>query len=78
MSACLPSYAQEARSLPEVVVTSTLMEAPLIVETNPKVPRQPLPAHVGADFLKTIPGFSVMRKGGTDGEANSREWEAPG
>ncbi len=29
MSACLQSNAQEARSLPEVVVTSTLMEAPL-------------------------------------------------
>lgn len=72
MSVCLYSNAEEARSLPEVVVTSTLMEAPLVIETDPKVPRQPLPAHDGADFLKTIPGFSVMRKGGTDGEANFR------
>ncbi len=48
------------------------MEAPLVVETDPKIPRQPLPAHDGADFLKTIPGFSVMRKGGTDGEATFR------
>ena len=27
-----------------------------------------MPAHDGADYLKTIPGFSVIRKGGTDGD----------
>ncbi|MCE1228806.1 MAG: TonB-dependent copper receptor, partial [Firmicutes bacterium] len=26
------------------------------------------PAHDGADYLKTIPGFSLIRKGGTDGD----------
>ena len=51
-----------------VVVTGARMSEPLTVETDPKSPRQPLPAHDGADFLKTIPGFSVIRKGGTDGD----------
>jgi iron complex outermembrane receptor protein len=52
----------------EVVVTAPRSEAPLTVKTNPKAPRQPVPAHDGADYLKTIPGFSVIRKGGTDGD----------
>src|SRR5690606_2018596 len=41
---------------------------PLTLETDPKAPRQPLPAQDGADYLKTIPGFSVIRKGGTSGD----------
>lgn len=52
----------------DVVVTAPRMEEPLKVVTDTKAPRQPVPAHDGADYLKTIPGFSVMRKGGTDGE----------
>ena len=51
-----------------VEVTAPLPSEPLVTETNPKAPRQPLPAHDGADYLKTIPGFSVIRKGGTDGD----------
>lgn len=54
--------------LPEVVVTAPAMSEPLTVVTDPKAPRQPVPAHDGADYLKTIPGFSVIRKGGTDGD----------
>src|SRR5512135_2151403 len=54
--------------LDEIVVTASRMHAPLTVITDPKAPRQPLPAHDGADYLKTIPGFSVIRKGGTDGD----------
>lgn len=52
----------------DVVVTANHMAEPLVIETDPRIPRQPLPAHDGADYLKTIPGFSVMRKGGSDGE----------
>ncbi len=52
----------------EIVVTAARMTAPLVVDTDPRLPRQPLPAHDGADYLKTIPGFSVIRKGGTDGD----------
>jgi iron complex outermembrane receptor protein len=60
--------------LHDVVVTATPMTSPFLIETDPKQPRQPLPAHDGADYLKTIPGFTVMRKGGTDGEAIFRVW----
>lgn len=54
--------------LPEVVVTAPAMEEPLVVTTNPRKPRQPIPAQDGAEYMKTIPGFSVIRKGGTDGD----------
>lgn len=52
----------------EVIVTAPMMEEPLTIVTDPKAPRQPVPAHDGADYLKSIPGFSVIRKGGTDGD----------
>ncbi len=51
-----------------VVVTAPSMSKPLVVETDPRAPRQPIPAHDGADYLKAIPGFSVIRKGGSDGD----------
>lgn len=57
-----------ARQETMVVVTGASMDRPLAVETDPRAPRQPLPAHDGADYLKAIPGFSVIRKGGTDGD----------
>jgi len=60
--------AEEDTALGAVVVTAPTMDAPLTVVTDPKAPRQPIPAHDGADFLKSIPGFSVIRKGGTDGD----------
>ena len=62
------AQAAETAALDEVVVTAPQSTEPLTVKTNPKKPRQPVPAHDGADYLKTIPGFSVMRKGGTDGD----------
>ena len=68
--ACLPatnSHAQVAWLEPIVVIAPREHE-PLTVVTDPKRPRQPLPAHDGADYLKAIPGFSVIRKGGTDGD----------
>lgn len=60
--------AQAEPALEEVVVTAPQDSAPLTVVTHPKKPHQPVPAHDGADYLKTIPGFSVIRKGGTDGD----------
>ena len=45
-------------TLHEVVVTAPPMAAPLTVITNPRAPRQPVPAHDGADYLKNIPGFA--------------------
>jgi iron complex outermembrane receptor protein len=65
---CVAGTARSQDPLEEVVVTASRMHAPLTVITDPKAPRQPLPAHDGADYLKTIPGFSVIRKGGTDGD----------
>lgn len=62
------NVALAAEGLDEVVVTAPQSSEPLTVKTNPKKPRQPAPAHDGADYLKTIPGFSVIRKGGTDGD----------
>jgi iron complex outermembrane receptor protein len=59
---------EQTAPLPPVVVTAVQMSTPLTVITDPKAPRQPVPAHDGADYLKTIPGFSVIRKGGTDGD----------
>lgn len=64
----LPAAAGDSKHEDEIVVTGARMEQPLVVETDPKLPRQPLPAHDGADYLKTVPGFSVIRKGGTDGD----------
>ncbi|MCP5310888.1 TonB-dependent copper receptor [Cognatazoarcus halotolerans] len=62
------TLASEDTALDAVVVTAPAMESPLTVSTDPKAPRQPMPAHDGADLLKNIPGFSVIRKGGTDGD----------
>jgi len=58
----------EHRMLQPVVVTAPPMANPLTVVVDAKAPRQPVPAHDGADYLKTIPGFSVIRKGGSSGE----------
>lgn len=62
------SQATEQTALDEVVVTAPRSDKPLVVRTDPGKPRQPVPAHDGADYLKTIPGFAVIRKGGTDGD----------
>ncbi|MDX9900039.1 MAG: TonB-dependent copper receptor [Aliarcobacter sp.] len=50
------------------VVSIVESDNPLKVVTDPKNPIQPIPASDGADYLKNIPGFSVKRKGGTDGD----------
>jgi iron complex outermembrane receptor protein len=60
--------AQEPHTLAAQVVTAAPMSDPLTVVTDPRAPRQPIPALDGADILKTIPGFNVIRKGGTSGD----------
>lgn len=57
-----------AQILPAVKVIGEAPESALTWETDPKVPRQPVPASDGADYLKTIPGFSALRNGGTNGD----------
>lgn len=51
-----------------IVVTGAAMQSPLTVVTNPKLPRQPLPAHDGADYLSSITGFNLIRKGGASSD----------
>ncbi|MGO1719356.1 MAG: TonB-dependent copper receptor, partial [Luteimonas sp.] len=51
-----------------MVVTAVAPSATLTFVTDPRLPRQPVPASDGADYLKTIPGFGVMRSGGTNGD----------
>jgi iron complex outermembrane receptor protein len=65
--ALIPTAGAQA-PLERIVITADRESEPLTVVTDPRKPRQPLPAHDGADYLKTIPGFSVIRKGGTDGD----------
>ena len=64
---CYPllTHAADAVDLDPVVVTATRMSEPLTSVESAKSPRQPVPAQDGADYLKTVPGFSVIRKGGT-------------
>lgn len=61
-------HADHGPALTPVVITAPLITDPVTVETDPKAPRQPVPAADGADLLKNIPGFSVVRKGGTSGD----------
>ncbi|MGH2292586.1 MULTISPECIES: TonB-dependent copper receptor [Pseudomonas] len=64
-------HAEHAHAAPELsptVITAVAPSSPLTVVTNPKDPRQPVPASDGADYLKTIPGFSAIRSGGTNGD----------
>ena len=57
----------DAKTLDRVVVTASPVQ-PLTFQTDPKLPRQPVPASDGADYLKTIPGFGALRNGGTNGD----------
>ncbi|ODC02529.1 TonB-dependent copper receptor [Terasakiispira papahanaumokuakeensis] len=63
-----PSHESETTRLPPVVVTSVMPAAGLVIEADPKQARQPVPASDAADYLKTIPGFSAIRNGGTNGD----------
>lgn len=55
-------------ALDPVVVTSTSPREPLVVALDPKAPMQPIPAQDGAQVLQHVPGFALIRKGGTDGD----------
>ena len=52
----------------DVITVTAPLHSPLVIVTSPKAPRQPVPASDGADYLKTIPGFSQIRNGGTNGD----------
>lgn len=55
-------------TLDRIVVTGVRPVSALTYETDPRLPRQPIPASDGADYLKTIPGFNAIRNGGTNGD----------
>ncbi|HEY0201967.1 MAG TPA: TonB-dependent copper receptor [Burkholderiaceae bacterium] len=57
-----------APTLREVVVTAVHDASPVTVVADPKQPRQPVPASDAADYLKTIPGFSAIRSGGSNSD----------
>ncbi|KQN96516.1 MULTISPECIES: TonB-dependent copper receptor [Stenotrophomonas] len=66
-----PAHADEPdsiKTLDTLVVTSAAPSSPLNWVTDPRLPRQPVPASDGADYLKTVPGFSAIRNGGTNGD----------
>ncbi len=56
-------------TLDTLVVTDVAPTLAMTFVTNTKLPRQPVPASDGADYLKTVPGFSLIRSGGTNGDA---------
>lgn len=73
LASSFPTWAQVAghshiKTLDTVVVTGVAPESPLTFVTDPKKPRQPLPASDATDYLKTIPGFSAVRNGGSNGD----------
>lgn len=55
-----------------IIVTGYQARTPLTLITDPREPRQPIPAADGAGYLKTIPGFSVVRKGGVSADPMMR------
>ncbi|SFC56644.1 TonB-dependent copper receptor [Pseudoalteromonas denitrificans] len=55
-----------------IVISAEPMQSPLSTVSDPKQPRQPLPAFDGSGFLKTLPGFTVARKGGSGGDVSLR------
>lgn len=60
--------AEETMELPTTVITGVAQSSAGVVVTDPRLPRQPVPASDGADYLKTIPGFSALRNGGVNGD----------
>jgi len=72
VAAVAPVWAESIQAAPQemtpIVITGVAPEAPLIFTTDPKIPRQPVPASDGTDYLKTIPGFSAIRNGGSNGD----------
>ncbi|MGL4317225.1 MAG: TonB-dependent copper receptor [Pseudomonas sp.] len=63
-----PALAAAVAELEPTVVTAVQQSSPLTVIANPKDARQPVPASDATDYLKTIPGFSAIRSGGSNGD----------
>ncbi len=63
-----PAPEAKAQTMPEVVVTAVHEHSGITVTADPKQPRQPIPASDAADYLKSIPGFSAVRSGGSNSD----------
>ena len=73
LAVCIPLQANAADEhksvqLAPMVITGVGQQSPLVVVTDPRIPRQPIPASDAADYLKTIPGFSAVRSGGINSD----------
>lgn len=78
LMAAMSAQAQEAQDAkaktegsdetPQVIVTAPPMIQPMVIETDPRNPRTPVPPSDGAGYLKNIPGFTVVRQGAVDGD----------
>ncbi|OLU25628.1 TonB-dependent copper receptor [Pseudomonas sp. PA15(2017)] len=66
--AALAAEPHQHHELQSTVITAVQQSSPLTVVTDPKAPRQPVPATDATDYLKTIPGFSAIRSGGSNGD----------
>ena len=55
-----------------IVISVPEFSSGITTRLNTKNPIQPLPTNDGASFLKVIPGFTVSRKGGANGDAMYR------
>lgn len=64
----LQAAEEHVHELPPTVITAIQQSSPLTVVADPKDPRQPVPASDAADYLKTIPGFSAIRSGGSNSD----------
>ncbi|WP_313058147.1 TonB-dependent copper receptor [Stutzerimonas nitrititolerans] len=60
-------HASSAELAP-MIITGVAQQSPLTVATDPKIPRQPVPASDAGDYLQTIPGFSAVRGGGSNSD----------
>ncbi|OAN47947.1 TonB-dependent copper receptor [Magnetospirillum moscoviense] len=72
LAAAGPAQAEEqaaaSSTLDQVIVTAPRMEEPMVIVTDPRNPRTPIPPADGAGYLKSIPGFNVVRQGAVDGD----------
>ncbi len=65
----LPLSADEpVFKLTPYVATIAARETPTRSWVDPKAPAQPIPVEDGAGVLKTVPGFTLIRKGGTSSD----------
>ncbi|MBF6639625.1 TonB-dependent copper receptor [Rouxiella silvae] len=66
--AVVSTFSVHATPSSDIITISAPLDSPLTTVTSTKAPRQPVPASDGSDLLKSIPGFSQVRNGGSNGD----------